>query len=321
MAKAKNIPVYLFTGFLEAGKTKFAQETLEDSSFNNGDRILLLVCEEGVEEYEPDNFAASTVFTETIEEEEDLTAEHLSELLKKHGCEYVMIEYNGMWMLDSLYSNLPEGWMVAQEFLFIDSSTFEVYNNNMRQLMVDKFKSCELAVFNRFPAGNEELKLLAHKAVRAVNRRCDIAFETPDGKVTYDDIEIPLPYDLDAPVAEVGDNAYAVFYQDIMEKPERYDGKTVRILLRAVNKTRKLRPGYFLAGRDVMACCANDIQFAPLAAECADPAALKNLGWYRVTARVDVREMQDVYGGRGPVLHMLEMTEEEAPEYPVATFY
>ena len=48
---AKQVPVYLFTGFLESGKTKFAQQTLEDASFNNGDRILLLVCEEGVEEY------------------------------------------------------------------------------------------------------------------------------------------------------------------------------------------------------------------------------------------------------------------------------
>ena len=47
------LPVYLFTGFLESGKTKFIQETLEDSRFNAGERTLLLVCEEGVEEYEP----------------------------------------------------------------------------------------------------------------------------------------------------------------------------------------------------------------------------------------------------------------------------
>ena len=44
------IPVYLFTGFLEAGKTRFIQETLEDERFNAGERTLLLLCEEGVEE-------------------------------------------------------------------------------------------------------------------------------------------------------------------------------------------------------------------------------------------------------------------------------
>ena len=77
---AKQVPVYLFTGFLESGKTKFAQQTLEDASFNNGDRILLLVCEEGEEEYDPSTFAAPTVFTETIESESDLTTENLAAL-------------------------------------------------------------------------------------------------------------------------------------------------------------------------------------------------------------------------------------------------
>lgn len=33
----QEIPVYLFTGFLDAGKTKFIQETLEDVRFNNGE--------------------------------------------------------------------------------------------------------------------------------------------------------------------------------------------------------------------------------------------------------------------------------------------
>ena len=175
---AKQVPVYLFTGFLESGKTKFAQQTLEDASFNNGDRILLLVCEEGVEEYDPSAFAAPTVFTETIESESDLTTKNLAALLKKHRCSYVMVEYNGMWTLDTLDTNMPKEWIVAQEFLFIDARTFLNYNNNMRQLMVDKLQSCELAVLNRFPEGDEDLKMQAHKIIRAINRRCDIAFET-----------------------------------------------------------------------------------------------------------------------------------------------
>ena len=38
------IPVYLFTGFLEAGKTKFIEETMEDARFNNGEKTLILLC-------------------------------------------------------------------------------------------------------------------------------------------------------------------------------------------------------------------------------------------------------------------------------------
>ena len=60
------VPVYLFTGFLEAGKTKFIQETLEDARFNSGERTLLLVCEEGIEEYDKSRFAKKNVHIEVL---------------------------------------------------------------------------------------------------------------------------------------------------------------------------------------------------------------------------------------------------------------
>ena len=64
----QQIPVYAFTGFLESGKTKFIQETLEDPRFNAGERTLLLVCEEGEEEYAPDQFATDSVKIRVIED-------------------------------------------------------------------------------------------------------------------------------------------------------------------------------------------------------------------------------------------------------------
>ena len=58
----KEIPVYLFTGFLDAGKTTFIQETLEDTEFNDDNLpTLLLVCEEGEGEYNPDKFAIKNI--------------------------------------------------------------------------------------------------------------------------------------------------------------------------------------------------------------------------------------------------------------------
>ena len=318
---AKQTPVYLFTGFLESGKTRFAQETLGDKTFNNGEPILLLVCEEGLEEYDPTEFAAPNVYIRVLEKESDLTAERLESLRRDCGAQYVMVEYNGMWMLDSLYSHLPRDWAVAQEFLFIDARTFLNYNNNMRQLMVDKMQSCELAVLNRFPAGDEDLKMQAHKIIRAVNRRCDIAFETPDGKISYDEIQLPLPYDLTAPVAEIQDADYAIFFQDIMEEPEKYRGKTVALKGRAVIRSRSLKPGYFFLGRDVMTCCVNDIRFLPLAAEWKDAGTLKNLAWYTVTAQVGLESLPRVYDGQGPVLRVQSIKPASVPEQEVATFY
>ena len=131
----RQIPVYLFTGFLEAGKTKFIQETLEDERFNQGERTLLLMCEEGVEEYDPSRFSGSNVFIHPVDSEEDIQAQPLEEALKACKAERVLIEYNGMWMLDSLYQRMPPNWVVAQEFMFADANTFISYTANMRQLV------------------------------------------------------------------------------------------------------------------------------------------------------------------------------------------
>ena len=62
------IPVYTFTGFLESGKTKFIQETLEDPRFNTGERTLLIVCEEGVEEYDFSSYPHREVYLETVDD-------------------------------------------------------------------------------------------------------------------------------------------------------------------------------------------------------------------------------------------------------------
>ena len=314
---AKQVPVYLFTGFLESGKTKFAQQTLEDASFNNGDRILLLVCEEGVEEYDPSAFAAPTVFTETIESESDLTTENLAALLKKHRCSYVMVEYNGMWMLDSLYGNLPEGWAVAQEFLFCDATSFLSYNANMRQLTVDKLKSAELVVLNRYNDSMDRMEM--HRVIRAISRRCDIAYEYTDGKVVYDDIEDPLPFDLDAPVVEIEDRDFAIWYRDMSEEPKKYDGKTIEVKCRCLVR-KNVPKGCFIAGRHIMTCCVQDIQFAGIICVWDRADEIRNDEWAIITARLDYK-FHRAYGRKGPVFTVQSVQEVEKPEEPVATFY
>lgn len=220
--QAPDVPVYLFTGFLEAGKTKFIQETLEDNRFHKGERTLLLLCEDGEEVYEPDRFCAGNVYVRNVDEESDLTRDYLLALQDELHPERVLVEYNGMWMLDSLYGSLPENWAVAQEFLFCDATTFVSYNANMRQLTVDKLKSAELVVLNRFQDSMDRMEM--HRIIRAISRRCDIAYEYTDGKVVYDDIEDPLPFDIDAPVIEIEDRDFALWYRDMSEEPKKYSG-------------------------------------------------------------------------------------------------
>ena len=317
MSKTKDVPVYLFTGFLEAGKTKFIQETLEDRRFCNGERTLLLVCEEGEEEYAPDQFADKSVYIRVVEEQSQLTSENLSRWLRETRGERVVIEYNGMWMLDLLYSAMPEGWMVYQEFLFADATTFLSYNSNMRQLVYDKLKSCELVVFNRFNGTMDKMEY--HRIVRAASRRCDIAYEYVGGKVEYDDIQDPLPFDLNAPIVEIGDDDYAEWYRDMSEEPKKYEGKTVRFKCRALVR-KKLPEKTFIVGRHVMTCCVEDIQFAGLVCQWEGADTVQDDSWMILTAKINFK-FNRAYGKKGPVLTYVDSVLCQAPEQAVATFY
>ena len=317
MTQKQEIPVYLFTGFLDAGKTTFIQETMEDPAFNDGQRTLLLVCEEGEAEYSPVKFASSNVRTVTVEEEEDLTTDFLEKIQKESRCEKVVVEYNGMWMLDTLYNNMPEGWVVYQEMTFADAETFLMYNDNMRNLTVDKMKSTETIVFKHFTKDMD--KMPYHKIVRTINRRCDIIYEYGPDNIELDNIEDPLPFDINAPVIEIQDKDYAMWYSDMNDDEEKYYGKTVKF------KGRTLLGGgldddEFVIGRHIMTCCVQDIQFGGLVAKYADSQSLEHGGWAVITAKIQ-KEYNKMYQSEGPVYHVIDLEKCQAPEEEVATFY
>ena len=311
-----DMPVYLFTGFLESGKTSFIDETLADKRFNNGQRTLLLVCEEGEAEYDESRPYMKNIYVENIEDEDELTSETIDILAKKHRASRVLIEYNGMWQLKTLYDNMPENWAVYQEFMFADATTFLTYNANMRGLVVDKLSGCELVVFNRFTKDMD--KMAFHKIVRGISRRPDIAYEYTNGDVEYDEIEDPLPFDLNAPVIEIKDEDYALFYRDITEEPKKYAGKTVKFKGQ-VARLRREKEGMFAPGRFVMTCCEADITFMGLPCKFAAASGLAARSWVWVTATVEVK-FHTLYKGVGPILTAVNVQPAEPAEQNVATF-
>lgn len=314
---AKDIPVYMFTGFLEAGKTRFIQETLRDPRFNDGDRTLLIMCEESIEELDPSEYPCKDVFVEYIEDFDDITPEMLSAMAKKHRAERVMVEFNGMWMLQDFAKLLPDNWVIYQEFMFADSASFLNYNANMRSLMVDKLRGAELVVLNR---ANDKLnREEIHKVIRGISRRAAIAYEYPDGKVEYDDIEDPLPFDINAPIIEIADSDFAIWYRDMSEQLPNYAGKVVRFKgVVAIND--RMPEGIFIAGRHIMTCCVEDIEYSGLVCKWDKAKTLHKYQWVTVTGKIDVR-FHRIYGGKGPVVTVTDIQEAEKPEQEVATFY
>lgn len=310
------MPVYLFTGFLESGKTKFIQETLEDKRFAIRKRPCCSSARRARRSTRPSSSRRIPSSSVCLKVRSSST-ENLTKWAQETKADRVVIEYNGMWLLDALYAAMPEGWVVYQEFMFADAGTFLSYNGNMRQLVYDKLKSCELVVFNRFKPDMDKMEF--HKVVRAASRRADIAYESTDGKVVYDDIEDPLPFDLNAPVIEIGDADFAEWYRDLGETPANYEGKTVRFKCRALKRS-KMPANTFIVGRHVMTCCVEDIQFAALVCQWDEADTVQDDSWMILTAKLNFK-FNKAYGRKGPVLSYVSHELCEAPEQPVATFY
>lgn len=311
-----DIPVYLFTGFIESGKTKFIQDIMEDERFNSGEKTLLLLCEEGEEEYDVSKFYGRNVNIKVVENESDLTEGNLKKWLKENNGERVVIEYNGMWMLRSLFENMPRGWQVYQTFSFADYTTFKMYNQNMRSLVFERLSNADTVIFNRVPRGFDMMEI--HQIVRAINTRINIAYEYTDGETEYDQIEDPLPFDLDAPVVEIADDDFALFYRDIIENEDNYNGKTVKFKgIIAVEP--KFGKGVFAIGRHIMSCCADDIQYGCLVAKTTFTTPLRTRDWLTITAEIKI-EYHEAYREKGPVLYVKTLERAKKPENEVVSF-
>ena len=311
------IPIYLFLGFLESGKTKFIQETMEDKRFNKGEKTLLLICEEGVEEYDISRMPKKNVDIRVIDDKDEFTMENFSKLLAESGAERIVVEYNGMWTMDDFFKAMPDDTTIAQVMCFVDSTTFMNYNANMRSLVVDKFNTTEMVVFNRFDKSFDPNEF--HKIVRGVSRRAEIVYEYTDGQIAYDDIEDPLPFDVEADDITIEDKDFALWYRDIMEEPMKYDGK--RMTFKAlIAKNGKFPDNTYAVGRHIMTCCVEDIQYCWMVAQDESGNEPKNKDWITVTGKVSVQKHK-LYKGKGPVLYVEKYEKAEAPQQPVATFY
>ena len=183
---------------------------------------------------------------------------------------------------------------------------------------MDKLVGAQMVVFNRLERGSDTMPF--HKLARAANRRIDILYDYTDGTTEFDEIEDPLPFDINAPVICVNDQDYALWYRDVTEEPRKYDGKTV-CFKGQVAMLRRQKEGMFAPGRFVMTCCVDDIEFCGIPCRYADSRKLDSRSWVLVTARVNAEKHPLYKGEIGPVLTALRVETGAEPADPdVCTF-
>lgn len=297
------IQVYMFMGFLESGKTTFASETLIERGFTEGDKTLLLVCEEGIEEYDEEYLRSHNIFTVPISEEE-LNTENLLDLQDEYEPVKVMIEYNGTWKLDKLFSmRVPKGWTVIQVITFVNAQTFDVYVTNMKAIMMDHLTAADMIVFNR--CDKDTKKAEYRRSIKAINRRAQIIFENEDGIAEIDEGEVDLPFEIDAPIIKFDEADYGIWYIDAADNPEKYKGKEIKFKA-MVHKPSNYKSNEFVPGRMAMTCCADDIAFLGFKAYYKGASNLKEREWIMVTGIIDT-EYYPEFNSDGPVIKVKEI--------------
>lgn len=316
---AKDIPVYVFTGFMDSGKTSLIQETLFENDFANEgeDKILIISCEDGDVEYDIEKLKTVNAKVTSIDSEEEFTLEKLNEIQNEFKPDVVFLEYNGTWGTDHIYDEpLPEGWLVAQSLATVDATTFEMYLGNMRTMMMEQLFKAEVVIFNRCTDATPKTKFRGQ--IKAMNRPAQIVYERADGSI--DDSPEELPFDINADTIEVTDADYAIWFMDCMETPKKYDGKTVHFTGLVYNPNDgKLRRDVFVPGRFAMTCCVEDIQFLGMKCKWDQASTLGHKSWIDITAKVKV-EFAKEYKGKGPVLYPIDIKTCDKPEDELVYF-
>lgn len=315
-----DLPVYMFWGFLESGKTSMIQDTLSQDYFNDGERTMILLFEEGEVEYDQEFLDETNSFVVVIENIEDFTNDFLISCEKNYHPDRVIIEYNGMYKIENVMDVIDETNLdLYQIIVTVDASTADVYLANMRSIFVEMFKMAQLVVFNRCDDNTNVGSY--RRSIKAVNPRAQVGFERADGREMS--MEEILPYDINAEVIEIADEDYGVWYIDAMERPDTYEGKTVTFVGEA-RRSPKMPGGMIIPGRKAMTCCEDDITFIGYVCRLnkTKSTTLKRIvngEWVQVTAQIQ-NKYEEAYDRVMPVLLATRIEKAEKPKEPLIYF-
>lgn len=311
------VPVYLFSGFMDSGKTTLIRQTLVEEDFGAGAKTLLIACEDGEVEYDQNELLKANTRLVMIEAEEDFNEIQLKKLDSTYHPDQVFIEYNGTWeMATFLELSLPKGWVLVQSLATVDATTFDMYLNNMRTMIMEQLFAADVVILNRCDDDTPKGKF--RRAIKARNRKAQIAYERADGTVDNGEME-ELPYDLNQDIIDITDMDYGIWYLDALDDPRKYEGKKVRFLALVYRPEGKLKKGVFIPGRFAMTCCAEDITFVGFKCKYDRAAEIPHRSWITVTAEMKT-EFALEYKGKGPVLYAIDWQPAEKPEEELVYF-
>lgn len=307
MADKRKGPVFVINGFLESGKTTFIRNAILRDPNILKEQVLIIVCEEGETEYDS---LPKNIDVYTIDEKDKLTSNVFTGLCKNYEPTYVIIEYNGVWGMQTLYNTkMPYEWALAQQITIIDAKTFESYFSNMKSVFADMLRNSSRVFMNRCTR-NDDFKFYKDN-IKSCAPRTDIAYVSDEeGRmdIIFDE---DLPYDINSEVISINKDNYLIWYVDTLDNVNRYLEKTVEYV-GIVAKPDYFRQGYFVVGNEVMTCCEDDMQFLGFVCKYDKAEFLKEGNTVKVQGKIHY-EFAPEYESEGPVLYIKKATSMTKP--------
>ena len=303
-------PVYLFTGFLDSGKTTLIKDTINDPGFMEGvDRTLIIAFEQGVERYDEKFLEDHHCFLEVMDNIEDFTKQKIHELDTIYHPSQVFIEYNGtLPVADIILEGMPCFWPLVQILTTVDASTFEMYINAMRSMIYEQIRYSDTVICNRCTP--ETSAMLLRGNIKAINKQAQIFYEGNYGEAANLKDGI-LPFDINAPLLDIQDDDYGLWYMDAVENPDKYEGK--EIILRG--RYAEDLPGYkqsFILGRQAMVCCANDTSLCGITVTGVKIEEMAKGEWVEVQGELKTIPIEN--GGKTLVLYANRIARYQQPK-------
>lgn len=306
-------PVFVCTGFLDSGKTTLVKDTLMKQDWIEPGLTLLILCEEGEEDYPEEYLKENDMELLVVEEPEQLNREFFINCEKNYRPTQVVIEYNGMWNLGELLTKkYPKGWEIQGIYSTVNGTTLDMYRKNMRNLLMEQLTESSLIVVNRCDTKVDRSGF--RRALKVQNPMAQLIFEDLDGNIiqpSQDD----LPYDVKGDKIVVDDMDFGVWYVDAYDHPGLYLHKEIEFVAQAF-RPKGMGEDMFVPVRKIMTCCANDMRFYGYPCKIENKAKIPLKKWVRVTARFEFEPMQP-YGNRQPVLHLVKLEPARKPEEEV----
>lgn len=307
-----NKPVYIFSGFLDSGKTRAIKNTLYNPRFNEGEKTLIICFEQGDEEYDNKFLKATNSEIIYMDSINDLTLEKQKEIDSNYKFDRVFLELNGLEDDHILYENgLIGNWEIVQTLTTIDASKFNIYLQNMRQFMYNHVVNAEVVILNR---SDDIDKRYLRNNLKSINQYLELIYEDKDGNVTnkIEDEIFDLSKDL-----EISDIDYGLWFMDAIDNPEKYDRKKITIKARYVAQIDDYN-NVLIMGRKAMVCCANDIADIALPCIGMKKEDIDIDKYYLISG--EARCIENSEGVKVCAIDVKQHKEAEAPKEELVTF-